>query len=481
MQCFARLCAAVSLTAYVLWAQAAEPPPLVHLHPLVLDSKGQAVTDLTAGDFKIADQGKSQAVLLFRRPAAKAPEALGPHEFTNRPGGATPHNIAILFDLLNEGDANRLDTSHSLAKSIPQLESAERVYFYLMNLDGELVPIRPIDPQGAGGGAAWLGKFDKALNKAMENANLARPAGLDREDWAKRTYHQLEVVSNQLATLPGRRDIVWITNQIPTITNSAPCAGDWVECGLYVPHLAVTLDHDGVAVNPDYYSGVPQPTASYDLEQMALLTGGHVYFGPDIRGTLQQIARNAADRYEVAYAPPAESWDNKFHKIHLNCERKGVKLQVKERYYALPDARAASERQKETLEAAYPRPSDSAGIGLRVTVSPAAKGVHLDIRIDIADLLLREQDGKFAGALTLVLADLGASRGTGAGLLLRPLGEPSASSFALDLTREQYAAMMVEGMPISFDHPIGDSVRRVRVILMDRSTNEVGSVTFPVR
>jgi VWFA-related protein len=391
-----------------------------------------------------------------------------------------PHATAILFDLLNEGNANRLDTWHSLAKSLPHLEPAGQVYFYILNLNGELVPIHPIEPQAAGG-AEWLGTFDTELNKAMVKASVARPAGLDREDRAKRTYHQLEVVANQLATLPGRRDIVWIANIMPVITNSAPCDGDWVECGLYVAHLGVTLDRDGVAVNPDYYSGVPQPTISYDLEQMALLTGGHAYFSQDIRETLQQIARNAANTYEIAYAPSAENWDNKFHRLRITCERKGVKLQVRERYYALPDTRAADARQKETLQASSQRPSDTAGIGLDVKVSPAAKGVHLEIRVNAADLLLREQDGKVAGALTLLLSDLGASSGAGAGLLLRPIGEPSVSNLNLDLTKEQYGAMTIEGVPISLDHPIGDAVRRVRIMVMDRATNEVGSVTFPVR
>jgi hypothetical protein len=72
------------------------------------------VTDLTAGDFKVADQGKSQTLLLFRSPVAKNSAELGPHEYTNRPGGLMPHAVAILFDLLNEGDANRLDTGAAL-------------------------------------------------------------------------------------------------------------------------------------------------------------------------------------------------------------------------------------------------------------------------------------------------------------------------------------------------------------------------------
>ena len=476
-----RFCAALFIVATGLCGQVSAPPPLVHLYPVILDSKGQPVTDLTTGDFKIADQGKSQTILLFRRPAVNGAPALEPREYTNRPGGGTPHSIAILFDLLNSGDANRVDTWHSLAKSIPLLESAEQVYFYLLNLEGELVPVHPIGLQGSDDGRAWLATFEKDLDRVMRNANLARPAGIDREDRTKRTYHQLEVVSNQLATLPGRRDIVWITNTMPTITNSFPCTGDRVECGLYVAHMVVTLDEHGVMVNPYFSSGVPEPTTSYELEQMALLTGGHAYYLQDIREVLKQAARNATNTYEIAYAPSPESWDNKFHKIHIACERKGVKLQVKERYYALPDTRTDAQRQKDALDACYQKPSDSAGIGLRVKVSPTSKGIHVEIRVDAADLLWREQDGKFSNALTLVLSDLGASAGSGAGLLRRPVSEPSVSNINLEGSKEQYDKMTIEGARIAFDHAVSDEVQQVRVIVMDRGTNEVGSVTFPVR
>lgn len=469
------------MAVWGLRAQGTAPPPLVYLYPDVTDSSGQPVTDLAAGDFKIADQGKSQAIFFFRRPDAKATAALGTSEYANRSGGVTPHSIAILFDLLNEADANRLDTFHWLSKSIPQLESAAQVYFYMLKLDGELVPIRPIGAQDAGD-ASWLGTFDQKLSKAIGNANLTRPAGIDREDWAKRTYHQIEVISHQLATLPGRRDILWITNMLPSITNSMPCSGDWVDCGLYVSHMSVTLEHDGAAVNPYYASGVPQPTTSDDLEQMGLLTGGRSYYLTDIRKVIEEVSRSDANRYEIAYAPPAENWDNKFHKIRITCARKGAKLQVRERYYALPDSRSPADRQKEALMAAYQRPFDAANIGLRVKVTPAAASVHLDIHVDAADLLLREQGGKFAGAATLALTDWGAAEpSAAAGLQARPIGEPAASSFALEMNPEQHDRIMRDGIQLSLDHAITAAVQKVRLLVMDTNTNAIGSVTFPVR
>jgi len=461
-----------------LWAQTTAPPPLVHLYPVALDPKSQPVIDLSAADFKITDRGKPQTVLLFRPPDLKAPGELGPREYTNHPGGLMPHSVAILLDLMNQSKPNWADAWHSLANCGPLIEPERQVYFYVLNLHGELVPIHAIGSQA--GGDDWRGTFGNDLDKVM-NANLARPSGIDREEATKRAYHQLESLSNQLASLPGRRGIVWITNGVPSITNALPCSGDWVDCGLYVAHMAVMLEHDGVAVNPDFQSGVPQPTTSYDLEQMALLTGGRSYYLQDIRAVLKAVAENGSDMYEIAYAPPAGSWDNKFHKVRVTCERKGVKLQLRERYYALPDARSPEVRQKETLMTAYERPSDAADIGLRVKVSPAEKGVHLIIRVEASDLLLREQDGKFAGALTLLLSDRGASEEASTGLRLRPLGDPSVSSVSLELNGEQHDKAMKDGLSFSLDHPLGNSVERVRLIIMDQSTNQIGSLTFPVK
>jgi hypothetical protein len=74
--------------------------------------------------------------------------------------------------------------------------------------------------------------------------------------------------------------------------------------------------------------------------------------------------------------------------------------------------------------------------------------------------------------VTFLLSDLGASG---------PLGDPSVSSFNLDLTKEQHDIVMKDGIPIAQDHAISDAVQRVRLIVMDQSTNAIGSLTFPVR
>jgi VWFA-related protein len=470
----------VLLSAWGLLAQTA-PPPLVQLRPIVSDSRGQRLNDLTAADFKITDQGKPQTIYLFRRPAPPDPP-MGPREYSNRSNGVPLHVTAILFDLMSESEGNRIDTWHLLAKSVPQVEPAGLLYFYLLDVNGDVMPVHGIGSE-ADDNANWRQTFAGDLDKAMDAANRVRRAGIDREERAKKTYVGLETLAKQLATAPGRRDIVWITSRMPVITNSLRCTGDWVDCGLYVAHTAVTLESADVAVNPTSFSGVVDPYASYDLEQMALLTGGRTFFGPPLQEVLLQLARNSDGAYEIAYAPDAQNWNNKFHRVHLTCERKGVKLQVKERYYALPDSRSPKERQEEALQAVYKRTSDTRDVGLRVKVSPVANGIHLDIHIDAADILLRERDGRFSGAMTILFSDRPATeQAEDRGLEFRPIREPVASTATLDVTKDEYNLLMRNGIiPISQDHAIAPAVERVRVIVFDWNTGRSGSVTFPVR
>src|SRR5580700_3685974 len=377
----------IALAGSSLLAQAPGPPVLLHLYPAALDASGQPVNDLTAADFKIVDQGKPETLFTFHKPTVAPAASLGALERSNRPPGKTPHTAVILFDMINQNQADRLDNWKELDKSLSQLESGENVYFYVLTLEGLLTPIHGFGPPSADD-KTWPKDVAAALDKVMKAASHGRPVQSGMEDEVKKTYKALEDLGNQLATYPGHRDIVWITNGVQNVYNTkTPCNGDWVECALYVPHLGVTLDKEGTQVNPLCYSRDLNPDANRDLEQMALLTGGHAYFREDIRAVLKQVARNAANTYSIAYDPSAENWDSKWHAIRITCERAGVKLQVRTRYYAVGDTRPVADRMKAALMAAYQSPSDVAEIGLRTKIAPIGDkpGVHLEIRINPSD------------------------------------------------------------------------------------------------
>jgi hypothetical protein len=250
------------------------------------------------------------------------------------------------------------------------------------------------------------------------------------------------------------------------------CSGDWVECALYVPHLSVTLASDGVAVDPYALIGNLSAAVNYNMDQMAALTGGHFYSRQEISAVVKQIGEDATGSYTLLYDPGADGWNNKWHRIHLTCERKGIKLQFRQRYYAVSDTRAPVERMKAALMQAFQSPGDFDEIGLRTKISPltVGTGVHLQIRIDPTDLLLREQTGKYVGAIYCLISDRGPSG---------PLGEPAVLDLKPELTADQYKTVMKDGLPFEQDHPTMAS--EVRVIILDQNTDQVGSLTFPVK
>jgi VWFA-related protein len=466
----------LALAASGLLAQAPTPGPLVRLYPVALDASGQPVTDLTADDFKIVDQTKAQTILAFHKPRN---EPAVPHdvlEFSNRTSGATPHATVILFDMINLVDADRLENWKALDKALPQLESGENVYFYVLNLEGALIPIHAMGPPAADD-KTWPQGVATAFDKVMKASSHIRQSQIGAEEQLKRTFKALEDLANRLAAFPGRRDILWVANGLTTVPDPMlpHCNGDWVECSLYVPHLGVTLAKDGVAVDPYALIGSISPDVNYNMDQVALLTGGHFYSRQDVRAVVNQVAQGAVGGYSIFYDPGPDNWNNKWHRVHVTCERKGVKLQLRERYYALPDSRPAVERMKAVLMEAFQSPTDLAEIGLRTKISPLAdgkKGAHLEIRVDPSDVLLREQGGKYSGAIYCLISDRSATA---------PLGEPTVLDLKPELTAEQYKMVMKDGLPFVQDHPTSDAAREVRVIILDQNTNAVGSVTFPVK
>ena len=205
------------MAASGLLAQAPAPGRLVKLNPVALDANGQPVADLTADDFKIVDQ-KPQSILAFHKPGHEMGASADVLTFSNRTSNVTPHTTVILFDMINMVQSDRLDNWKALDKALPQIETGEHLYFYLLNLEGTLVPIHPMAAPAADD-KTWpqsvAGPFDKAM-KASSHISGAQVGAEEREKW---TFKALEDLSNKLASYPGRRDILWISNGLTTVND----------------------------------------------------------------------------------------------------------------------------------------------------------------------------------------------------------------------------------------------------------------------
>jgi hypothetical protein len=101
----------------------------------------------------------------------------------------------------------------------------------------------------------------------------------------------------------------------------------------------------------------------------------------------------------------------------------------------------------------------------------APNTIRVELRIDPADLLLRVNAGQYSAPITLLYSARAASG---------PQGEPTLAEMDLRLTREQRDAAMKEGIAISKEYPIDSATQKVRLIVLDRAADSVGSLTAPV-
>jgi VWFA-related protein len=480
------------------WGWSADNPPanpgtparLVNLNVVALDSHNDPVTDLAASDFEIVDANKPQTIVFFRhnQMALQPSAALAPNEFSNRTESA-PRATVILFDLLNEAMDARGNTWNSLVHLLEQEESGRSLYLYLLTVDGRLFPVHPLptseSESAAGRADGWTRQIKPLLDAAMHAVYRVRPVEIDIDTRVRITYTMLANLAAQMAWIPGRKNIVWITHGIPIdIGPARSYTGDWIDYTPLVHRLTATLDWANAAIYPVQavppgmaMAGTPEARTSGlgsedTLQQLAGLTGGR-YFSEDIAAGIRQARNDMRTSYQIAYQPPLPNWDAKYHKLRVSCRRKGVKLQTKVGYYAWADPPAD---EQSAFEAAAAAPFDAAEIGLRAAVSSDAKDPHMarfDVIVDAADVLLLDKGKEYAGNLRFAAVayfENGQKQST------------RIDSLDLRMNPDEYAKAMNGGIRIPQDIQLGDKkVDKVRLIVFDAGLNAIGWLTVPVK
>jgi VWFA-related protein len=102
---------------------------------------------------------------------------------------------------------------------------------------------------------------------------------------------------------------------------------------------AVTMDE---VMNTETAQSALQSHAQGVLEELAESTGGFLIANSnDLRVGLDRVTGDLASYYEMAYAPQAGPFDGRFRKVEVKVTRKGVTVQTRAGYFALPPSDAA--------------------------------------------------------------------------------------------------------------------------------------------
>jgi len=472
------------------------PPaaPVVKLNVVAVDARGQTVADLTREDFQVFDGGKLQHIASFRRNDVKPLRAAPPqpNEYSNRSGAPLSRATVILFDLLNARFDDRAYAASQLIPALQHVEASDSLFLYILTMDGTLYPVHPLpDPETTARTPAkpWTDDIKPLLDEAARKLFVLRPLNLLVDDRVRMTYGALEALAARVAETPGRKSIIWISHGMPISIGARSGAFDEIDYTPLLQRLTATLDRANVAVYPVRQPGSLAPGAAAPgstdapsmglasietLEEFAGLTGGRAYGTVDIAGAIAQAARDARMSYLIAYDPPLDKWDGKYHKIRVACSRKGVRLQTKQGYYAFAGEAHEGDQEKAAIQTAISSPFDIPEIGLYARLAPSGKtprAMNLTIRIDAADILLAREGELFTGQLAVAIA----------GYLADGRAEvPPPGTFAIRLSPEQREQAMQQALSLVRLVTLPPAIRKIRVIVYDRASGAVGSLTVPV-
>jgi VWFA-related protein len=447
------------------------------------DERGQPVTDLTAADFRITDAGKAQKVTILRQYDSRRRPAGSPRpgEYSNRAEANVPRATLILFDMLNEDADMQGSVGDFLARELQSLESADYLYLYLLTPEPRLYPVRGLpgteaETPGAAG-APWTKNIKALMEQSAKKANTLRRREMRVDERVRLTHSALERIGALLARVPGRKSLVWVTRGVPLSLGSG---FDEVDYEPWFRRLGLAFARAAIAVYPVQQGGAPSagylPLRSQDtLRLVAELTGGPKT-ADAIGAAVRQAMSDVRSGYVLGYYPPQENWDGGFHKVLVSCDRKGVRLQVKAGYDATDQA---ADTDEAALDGALASSFDAADIGIRGSASagttpPGVTGgrmTHFEFRIEPSDLRLTREGDRYTARLALQLAGFLAD-GKAERLRVVPLD--------VDLSAEEHAKAAGNGLLFTRDVLLGETVKRMRLVVFDRGTHAVGSLTIPL-
>ena len=491
-----------------LCAEGSGPPEprLLDLNVIALDSRGQPVRDLTADDFQITDAGKPQKISFFRVNRAGEHQepgfSLGPHDFSNRTAGQPRGATVILLDMLNMGFGARGYAANQLEHDLPLLADAGSVYLYVVSVDGAVFPVhdvRPPAPPGEDTGsqpepasAHWNQRAKPMLDNVIHAVTKVRSVDIDVFTRILLTFHALETLGARVAAIPGRKNIIWATDGVPIFLGELRSdIGQPIDFTPEIRKLSEALDRSFISLYPVRQIMMGRPdnigaTSDGDgatggggtglseiatMDLLADLTGGRRSSDKVIGAAIQQSLRDLNFSYQIGYFPPGTNFDDKFHKLRVTTARKGVRIQAKAGYYAWK--MEAGSRSSDAFRATANAPLDAAEIGLRASVAPdpaKAGATILTLRIDAQDVSLISDGDRFTGQLRLMVAEY-AENGA--------VSSTPAAPLDIRFTAAQRDAALKDGIVVTESVPPGETVNRLRVMVFDRGSNGIGSVTIP--
>jgi VWFA-related protein len=491
---------------------------------VVVRSKGQPVTDLTARDFELFDRGKPQKISFFsmssatplHQTAAKTPKNV----FTNRgeaKSEAPTTATVLLVDGLNTEFSDQTFARDQIVRFLGQIDPSERIAIYalgrklhvLHDFTDDREHLARVLARFRGGRVSEVitPDLDSQVSQMLDPLQLEDKAQKNEADFrdglrAERTLAALDSIANHFARLPGRKNLVWVSGSFPIYP------GYKVITGLFetsrersftaqAARTARLFSDANMAIYPVDARGIfsvgkygaeaarstrlmrvedrPNPFHADNFDVMKLLadgTGGVAFHDTnDLSKAIRRAVEDAQVTYTLGFYPAEETLDGKFHELNVKVARKGFDARYRKGYFAHKDDSPSADERKALLRDALWTPLQASAIEVVARTDFHDGAIDLSLAINPETFTLEQKQARWVGGLDVYLAQCDVQ-----GKEL----ETTRDSIDLNLTTGRYASRRENWLALAKAlHPRPEAVQ-LRIIVQDKLTGALGSVHIPL-
>jgi hypothetical protein len=317
------------------------------------------------------------------------------------------------------------------------------------------------------------------------------------------------VISKRLEFVPGRKNLIWLSNGFPTqrvITDEKIDKSAKILAGADTPLNAI--DARGLMVGGGDSGPVPRaaprgPTSGVDLptpasgnygtagitggpvggfnaiRNLSDMSGGHpIRATNDLAGAIRRIVDDSAATYLLGYYPDHNKWNGEFREIKVKVDRPGLSgLEVRARkgYFAIADTASTRQKDAEKLADAIKSPLEVTDLAFDVQADgvlvSGTRQLKVRVTLNAAQLRFQQQGDRWTDTLDETWAEFNS------------VGEQVGTiSKTIDLSRAQddYKKLLRDGVTYSKTLVLAKDATEVRLVLRDAGNGAIGSVIIPL-
>ncbi|MGB9205936.1 MAG: VWA domain-containing protein [Terriglobales bacterium] len=538
---------------------------LVMVDVVVRDKKGQPVTGLKAEDFTVEENGKKQKISVFVPPSIASRTAAGPTPagiFSNHPENVSPAGIptVLLLDAANSAFKDQAYARSQMLKYVVEQGQSGRP-MAVVTLTDRLRVLQEFtsDPQvlltaiknfkpaeqllrpgapaaeshgafgspGTAGGNAMAAGVAMASQAVQDFADALVTFDLERRTLI--TIDAMRALSRMLGGLPGRKNVVWLTANLPfdlvpedrvvsdaelmealpnvkqkslgTIATGSFAAQQRAMHGPEIREAESRLAGASVAIYPidllGLVSGMESSAAQVNsisdtalsdraaatmsgltnshgtMEEVAAQTGGKAYFNQnEIKEGVALAASDEKASYSLGYYPENKKWDGKMRNIKVKVAQGDAQLRYRKGYFAIEPGPAKDHNYEQDVAAALAIDAPATQVSFMAQAKPTDPGkMRVVFLVD---------------AHTLTAEDSGGNKKMNVNLYATVWGSGDKSLAAQSVKVDKsfdaatYQQILDHGMMVPIDVTIPAGGKELRLAVLDNKTGFIGTVSGPL-